>query len=509
MSDTATAVQSGNPSSSPVARNVLVTLATQIGSWVLTFIVTLYLPRYIGAAGLGKLAFATSFVAMFGVLVPLGTGTVLVKEIARDRRRTGELLLAAGALRILLGFAVTGLVTAIAWMLGFAGITRILVALTAIGMVVSTLNDTLASALQGQERLPRQSLSLIVEKCLWSALTLALIFHRAPLWTLAAVGGFTGLFSIAMNLSALRGYCPLLRWPSPATLRYVAVAGMPYMGWTIFRTLYGQCDPVVLALVTNDATVGWYAAASRLMGSTFFLPAALTTALFPTMARLFRANANEFRHLARRMYALNMLCGVPIALILLLLPDRLLALMHYPGEFSHSVCVLRVGGIGVLLNFAGHILGATIAACDQQRKMVRVSFLACLLGIPACVIGSYATHRLWGNGALGAMLSDVALELYLVWSYLRIMPSKIFDRSSALFMGRCVVASLPMALWLGLTPVRDLGLWAAVPCLPIYMACCWVMRCLDPEYFVLARSFLRRRCANRPARTPSPEEALV
>jgi O-antigen/teichoic acid export membrane protein len=492
MSDTRTHPQRANALSGLVARNVMVTLATQLVSWVLTFIVTLYLPRYIGAAGLGKLAFATSFVAMFGVLVPLGTGAVLVKEIARDRSRTGELVVAAGALRILLGLAVAGLVTAVTYILGYPEITRVLVALTAIGMVVGTVNNVLSAALQGQERLPRQSLALIVEKCLSSALTLALIFHGAPLWTLAAVGGSTGVFSVLINLTALRGSWPTLRWPSLTTMRYLVVAGMPFMGWTIFRTLYGQSDPVVLSLVTNDATVGWYAAGTRLIGSSYFIPGALTAALLPTLARLHRDNAPEFEHLVQRMFALNMLCGVPIALILTLLPDRVLALMHYPGEFSHSICVLRLGGVGVLLNFAGYVLGTTIIASDRQAMMVRVSFVACILGIPACVLGSYATHRLWGNGAIGAMLSDVLLELYLVWSYSRIVPGRIFDRTSVILAGRYGLASAPMAIWLCFTSAKGQGLWAVVPCLPIYATFCWLTGCLNPKYFALTRNALRR-----------------
>ena len=120
---------------------------------------------------------------------------------------------------------------------------RILVGLTAVGMVVSTVNDALAAALQGQERLPRQSVALIVEKCLTSSVTLALVFHRAPLWTLAGVGGFTSIFSVLINLSALRGFCPRLCWPSSRTMRYLALAGMPYIGWTIFRISMANAIP--------------------------------------------------------------------------------------------------------------------------------------------------------------------------------------------------------------------------------------------------------------------------
>ena len=61
-----------------LVRNILVSLGTQLISWSLTFAVLLYLPRYVGDAGLGKLSFAAAFVSVFGVLVPLGTSQVLI-----------------------------------------------------------------------------------------------------------------------------------------------------------------------------------------------------------------------------------------------------------------------------------------------------------------------------------------------------------------------------------------------------------------------------------------------
>ena len=84
--------------------------------------------------------------------------------------------------------------------------------------------------------------------------------------------------------------------------------------------------------------------------------------------------------------------------------------------------------------------------------------------------------------------SDVVLEVYLVWAYWRIVPAQIFGRASVLLIGRYALASLPMALWLCLTSGSDLGLWALVPCIPIYAALCWLMRCLDPGHFTLVHS---------------------
>lgn len=476
-----------------VARNVLATLATQLISWGLTFAVTFYLPSYVGDTGLGKLAFAASFTTLFGVIVPLGTSTLLIKEIARDRGRTGELLLAALILRLPLAALMTGLAIGLVTLLGYPSLTRTLVTVSALGMVVATVNDVFAAALQGQENMTRQSVSVLVNKFLSSGLTILLILRHAPLWSIAAISIWTGAASLLINGTAFRSLLPTLRLPSAVTLRQMVLAGLPFMGWTVFQTLYGQTDPVVLGLVTNDETVGWYAAAFRLVGSTLFLPTALTIALLPTLSRLHHENPPEFRALARRMLTLILLCGVPISLVLLLLPDRLIALMHYPAGFRHSIPVLRVGGVGVLLWFAGNALGTAIFASDGQARMFRLSVLATALGIPACFVGAYVGHHFWRNGAVGAITSDVLLEAYLVWSYLRLLPAGTFDWDSLRLLGRCALASLPMAALLAFLSAQGWGLWSLLPCTLVYGGLCLALGCLRPQDLAMARQALARK----------------
>ena len=481
------------PRSGRVARNVLATLATQLISWGLTFAVTLYLPRYVGDAGLGKLAFAASFVAGFGVMVPLGTSMLLVKEIARDRSRTGELLLAALFLRLPLGILAIGLAVGLVSLLGYSSLTRILVTMAALGMLAGTINDAFGAALQGQENMTRQSVGILVNKFLASVLTIFLIFRHAPLWTLAAIGIWTGLASLLVNASAFRPLLPTLRLPSVVTIRHVALAGLPFMGWTVFQTLYGQTDPIVLSLVTNDKTVGWYAAAFRLIGTTLFLPTALATALLPTLSRLYREDETKFRELARRLLSLVMLCGIPIALVLLLLPDRLITLLHYPAGFVHSIPVLRVGSAGVLLWFAGNALGTTIFAADGQARMFRTSVVASLLGIPLCAAGSLLASRYLHNGAIGAIGSDVLLEVYLVWSYTRLLPPGTLTRESAQMIGRCVVAALPMAALLAFLSAHGWGLWSLPPCVAVYAGMCVLLGCLKVQDLAMARQAFGRK----------------
>ncbi len=478
--------------SKQVGRNVLVTLATQLVSWGLAFAVTLYLPRYVGPAGLGNLAIAASVVAIFGVFVPLGTSTVLVREISRDRSRTGELLAAALLLRLPLGLLMGLLAVAAAFLLHDSPLLRLLVAVAAAGMFVGTLNDALSAALQGQENMTRQSAAVLVEKFLSSGLTIYLVIVHAPLWTLAAVALFTGAVSLVINATAFRRLLPTLRWPSLGAMRTLAVAGMPFMGWAVFRTLYSQTDPVVLKLIASAVTVGWYAAASRLVGTSLFLPAAITTALLPTLSRLHREDVAEFRHLARRMLCLVMLCGIPVSLTLLLVPGRIIEMLHYPAGFAGTVPVLRVGGLGVLLYYAAMALGTAVIAADGENKMMRVSAFATVLSIPACAAGALLTAHFWRNGAIGAIGSDAAVEVYLVSSYLRMLPARTFIGENVVFLGRCVAASLPMAALLAWSSHR-LGFWIIAPCGLVYAVMCLLLRCVSAQDLAMARQILVRK----------------
>lgn len=476
-----------------VTRNVLATLITQGLSWVLTFVVTLYLPKYVGATGLGQLTFAVSFAGILAVVVPLGTNMVLVKEISRDRELTAPLIATALAVRLPLALTMAALTVGVAVLLRQPAPILVLIAIAAAATVVTTTNDVLASALKGQEKVPRQSLAMLVEKILSAILTIALVILKGPLWAIAAVAIVSALASLTMNASAFAYLRGKFKPPSLASARSLVTAGMPYMGWSIFFVLYSQTDPLVLKVVSDDTNIGWYALANRLGGTALFLPRALTAALLPTLSRLYSSSTEEFQLLARRMLSLVILCGIPIAFVLLLMPEQILALLHYPSSFAGSVATLRVSGLGVMMDSVALVMGTTVIASDGQWRMARASMLACAIGIPLCAGMSYASQQLWGNGAAGAMASDVVLEFYLLVAYLTTVPRGTFGSGHFSFILRCLVASIPVALCLLAARHTPVGLWALLPSVPLYFLGCWWLRCLDPAYFNLLRRLANKQ----------------
>jgi O-antigen/teichoic acid export membrane protein len=272
------------------------------------------------------------------------------------------------------------------------------------------------------------------------------------------------------------------------------------VGLTVFQTLYGQIDPIVLGMLANETTVGWYAVAFRLIGTTLFIPIAINSALLPTLSRLYASNKAQFTLLAQQMLTLVMLCGVPVATLLIIAPHRILDLLHYPAEFAGSIPILRIGGATSLLYYMTVVFGAIVIASDRQAHMLSVFAKSCLIGIPACLIFTFIGHRFYQNGAIGAILSDTLLEIYLVISFIVVLKDCIAVLETLTIFVKLVLAAVPMALLLlwATSPsapgIYGGGLWAMIPGLVLYVAGCLFLRCINGrEYIALLRDVLSRR----------------
>lgn len=478
-----------------VTRNVIGTLVTQLLTWAMTALVTYFLPRYVGDRGMGQVGIANALVLTIGVFVPLGTSQVIVKEIARDRSKAGALLAAGFTLRLLLGVLAIPLAYGAAWAMGYSSEMRWLILVCVPGMVLFVLNDVFATIYQGREELARFNRATLIDKVSYGIGVLVLVALKAPLWMIAAVAALTGGLTFCYYVSGMRDLLKTLTLPRWGDLKALAVTSLPFMGLLIFRTLYGQTDPIVLGAIATEQEAGWYTVAFRLVGTAMFFPMALFFALLPTLSRLHHeGNRAAFADLGRNALDITLLVGLPIAAAAIFLAGPVIQLLYGPS-FAGAAPVLAVGGFGMLLYFITAVLGLLVMAMDRQAVQTRSAMIACLFGIPLCILFAWGGHRLWGNAALGAILSDVIIEVYLGIVYWRALPRDLFEKGLVSRLFRYCLAAIPMIVGLTLSLNSSLGLWGALPCAVIYVAGCVLLRCWSPAELKALQGMLVRRAA--------------
>src|SRR5829696_4828725 len=86
-------------------------MMSQVITWGLSFLLTIFLPRYLGPAGIGQLQLAVSLWAIVAVIATLGTDKLVMKEIARAPDKLSQLISSTLVLRSLLfTFGALGMV---------------------------------------------------------------------------------------------------------------------------------------------------------------------------------------------------------------------------------------------------------------------------------------------------------------------------------------------------------------------------------------------------------------
>lgn len=415
-------------------RNVAIMLASQMVSWALSIAVTFYLPGFLGERRLGSLTLAIAFAGTLASFVSLGTATVLVQDIAKHPHAARSLVRTSLRLRVGVGLALLILGLVSTPLLGYSSEIGLLIALILVAQIFAQIADAFQNGLVALEAMVQQSTAVIAEKITFSVLTITLAFMKAPLWWFGAVYLFsTTASAIVSSVSFMRVSRARMQETPHEPLRDVrslAKAGVPFLTTRVFAAIYGNGSTAILMVkLSTLEAIGWFGVAQRFQGAAHMIPVAIVTAILPRLTRLkHEGDAVAFARLAWRMIALVFAAALPLSLILILFPERLLALLHYPPGFAGTVPVLRLEGCVIFLWFLQQGCGTALVAAGKQKVFAMVTGIAALFAFPLCGVCIWAGERYMHNGAVGALLGDTLLEAIMMFFYAKALIPDLFPR---------------------------------------------------------------------------------
>lgn len=481
-----------------VARNAIILMGTQVVTWGLTLLLTIFVPRYLGDAALGKFHLANSVWAIVAVVVAFGTGTLLVKEIARDPTRAPELAAGTLVLRSLLfGLGFLGVV-AFLHVANYPPETRWVVYIVGLSQLVWQFIGVCESSLQGLERMEYISLGNIAGKAVNTALCIGLLLLAGQgVYAVAAVGVAAALLNLAIQWRYLGRLTRLRVRFSLNTVPRLLRAGFPYLMTHIFLVIYMQFDIVIVSLLINDAAVGWYGAADQLFGTFLFVPTVVMAAVFPALARRYAAasegEASAWEPLyraTRRTFDMLVVLSIPIGLGVLVVADPLVVLL-FGQQFVNSGPILALMGIVLILTYLNMLMGQFLISMDRQNSWTVVMAMAAVATLPLDLWLIPLCDRLYGNGGIGGSLSFIITEGGMVMAGLAMLPRGVLNRSNGWLAARALMAGLAMVA--GTWWARDLFLGIPVALgILIYTALAWLLRLVQREEIELARDLIQR-----------------
>jgi O-antigen/teichoic acid export membrane protein len=445
-----------------IKKNMFALLVTQVATWVISLVVLIVAPDYLGDGGFGALTYAIAFVGFFTLAAGLGTPTYLVREVARDHSIVGSYVFNTFVMKVALGLVLSAVAVALARLLGNTGDVLTLIAIGCFGMLCTILNDVLTSALMGMERMAKPAVFATIQVYVGSIGGLIVLVLGGGLIMYATVLALAALIPVVANGALL---WPRVRGHFHVDLRIwrtVALGGLPLMVLVVFTRVYGTIDIPILNQIAGEETVGWYGVAYRWASIPVFITTAVMGAFFPQFSAHGVAVTAQFTQLVNRAIRLVLFVAIPSAVGIAMVAGDLVAIFYDGNTYDPSIVLIQI--LSIIIPFAAvdTILAMALIASDRQRRYVYVAGTAAVLNPLACILAIPATMNAFDNGAIGAAIVTVGTELFVMTGALLFRSPGVMDRATVIAAARFAAAGLAMVPALLLAGDLPLGIKVVV-----------------------------------------------
>jgi O-antigen/teichoic acid export membrane protein len=462
-----------------IVKNIRVMLIGQLITWAISFVWIIYLPAYIGATDMGRLAIANAIWAILSPIINTGTATHLIREIARSPDKATELLGTALIQRYIIILICCVLVVPYVHFMQYSKETVILIAIVAMTMPATHTITTLNAIFQGREVMQYMPLIDILTKGLILIFSLVCMYLGWGINEIVAGSIAATASAVVLQFLILRNYMPIrITWNS-ALSTDMLWQSLPYCASSLVLNAYSEIDKLIMPIMVSEKTVGWYSVAAALAGTLIFIPNILATAIFPALSRGAAEAGDSATRILRKSFDFALMTGVPIGFGLAIVANPLVDLL-YQSKFPQSGPVLSILSITLVFTYVASVVGRFLVASGRTNMWTLTMVAGIVLAFPLNFILVPWAEQNFGNGAIGAALRFLCAEFLMAAFAVWMLPSGTLTRENASVAFRIFVAG---GVMVGACSFF-MGMFIAVPVLvgvATYSLMILVLRVLKPD----------------------------
>ncbi len=325
------------------ARNAAALTLSSILAKGAQFLWQLALARLLMQEEYGIYGTILGMVTIAATLVDFGIGTIVLRDVSRQRELAGRVLAATLVIQSLLGVLVYIALLLVGRLAGYEADILVLLPLAGLSLVLDVLGTMARSILLAREQMVIAAVVDVIHIALQIALAgLALL----------GGGGLPGLYGAMVTASALRAllFWIILRWngvitqwPLDRALAWRLVTqGAPLAVNAFLLWTYQSIDkPLVTATLGQMNTALLMPAAVLVVGVVELLNITAITALFPLLSRQYgEGQVATFRFLVQKLALFTLIVVLPIAVWVTVLAPFIIGLL-FPAAYEQSVQILQ------------------------------------------------------------------------------------------------------------------------------------------------------------------------
>ena len=470
-----------------IARNAFIRSAGEVVAKAASVVFYVVMARELGSDGFGDFMFALSLTGVLLLGSGFGIDDLTFMDVGRDKRRSGDYLGDAVAIKLLSSFVLLSVAAIAVNIADYSDEARMAVYLVGAGNAVETMAWSWHAIFGGHERLELTSVAVIAQRTVTAVAGSVILLNGGGLVAASCVFLGGALLGLLVSHVQLRRLVPWLRMRT-SHRRWLPLikAGFPIGAVTLLFVLLIKLDTVMLSFLEggDNRQVGYYSAAYRLVEATMFLSWIFSHSALPWLARqeddgvgLARGCEVGFKVLT----AVLMPLGVGFAVLAPQLTD-----LFYGSAYDDAVTPLRLLGLMTVLYGINFFASTILVARGRPGGFTR----AALAIIAQNIVFNLILIPMYGasGAAFNAVLSGVLLAALAVRQVgLITRPIGPVRAFAGPLLAGAAMAGAVLAAGLPLIPSAVLG---AV----VYLATLAALeRLLHPDDVQLAVSIARNR----------------
>ncbi len=376
-------------------------LAEKASRIISGILVGVLVARFLGKEQFGIISYALSVLSIFTVFSTLGLDGIVVRELITEKDKKYAILGTTFWMRLIGSLFVVLAATYYSSIRDPSDRTWIvfLVSIAVVFQSFSVIDFYFQSEVKGKFN----AIVQIITLALSAIVKLVLIYIEAPLTWFACMVMFEAAITAINQLYFYKkNHQEISKWKFtiPEAKRLLSHS-WPIIISAFMQMIYQQADKILIARYLHDmGMVGQYSAATRISEASFFIPVALSSALFPGIINNRHNKPLQLKRLTQ-IYSLMIWSSIFISVGGYLIGDFVIGFLYKDG-FPLAPEIFKIHIWITIPVFLGTAWGSWLLALNKQRLITvyQVFVLIIILSVEMYMIPKY--------GIKGAAYSVVA-----------------------------------------------------------------------------------------------------
>lgn len=363
-----------------IAGNTIWIFSADIFNKIVLIIISIYLARYLGPEQLGIYSFASSYGLFFTLIADLGLNTLIIRDIAKNKKNCERILNNTLGIKIITSTIAYILLILISdYLTDYSGINKLIIYLLGAYLLLSNIGISIRNVFIAYEFMKYDALITILERTIILIAGLYILVCGKGLVYLAIIFIISAL--ISLSYSTIIVYKNFAHIKIAFDLRFqkeLIKSSYSFALMGLFGLINMKIAIMMLAILKNNADIGYYNSAYQIVEGFTFIPMLLMTAIFPTLSLQRKIEENK-RYIIISLMALFSIV-IPLIAVLIYYSETIILLI-YGQMYLVTTTTFNILMVCLLFIFLNKPLCYALFARNKQKIVLIIQIAASILNV--------------------------------------------------------------------------------------------------------------------------------